>query len=38
MAAPFMPGLKLARAFYEEVVRPLLDEAYPQLRYAATLL
>ena len=38
MAAPFMPGLMLARAFYEEVVRPLLDETFPQLRYAAALL
>jgi hypothetical protein len=38
MAPPFMPGLMLARAFYEEVARPLLDEAFPQLRYAAALL
>src|SRR5258708_32242427 len=38
MAAPFIPGLALAGAFYEEVVRPLLDEAFPQLEHAAALL
>jgi Domain of unknown function (DUF4037) len=36
--APFVPGLALARALYEEVVRPLLDEAFPRLGYAAGLL
>jgi hypothetical protein len=38
MAAPFIPGLELAGAFFAEVVRPLLDEAYPRLPYAAALL
>lgn len=38
MAAPFIPGLALAGAFHDEVVRPLLDEAFPQLEYAAALL
>jgi hypothetical protein len=38
MAPPFVPGLQLAGAFYAEVVRPLMDEAFPQVRYAATLL
>ncbi len=38
MTALFMPGLKLAAAFYAEVVRPLLDEAFTQLPYAAALL
>jgi hypothetical protein len=33
--APFLPGLKLCRAFYVEAVRPLLDEAFPGLRHAA---
>jgi hypothetical protein len=32
---PFLPGLTLCRAFYAEAVRPLLDEAFPGLRYAA---
>lgn len=35
MYAPFVPGLRLCRAFYVEAVRPLLDEAYPSLRHAA---
>jgi hypothetical protein len=30
-----MPGLQLCRALYVEAVRPLLEEAYPGLRYAA---
>ncbi|WP_207922548.1 hypothetical protein [Micromonospora sp. KC606] len=38
MQASFMPGLQLCRAFYVEAVRPLLDEAYPGLRYAAARL
>jgi hypothetical protein len=35
MRAPFLPGLHLCRVFYTEAVQPLLDEAYPGLRYAA---
>jgi hypothetical protein len=31
----FVTGLRLCRVFYAEAVRPLLDEAYPGLRYAA---
>lgn len=38
MPAPFIPGLELAGAFFAEVVRPLLDEAFPRLPYAAALL
>jgi hypothetical protein len=38
MPAPFIPGLELAGAFFAEVVRPLLDQAYPRLPYAAALL
>lgn len=30
-----MPGLQLCSAFYADAVRPLLEEAYPGLRYAA---
>ncbi|MDX6353151.1 MAG: hypothetical protein QOF98_54, partial [Streptomyces sp.] len=33
--AAFLPGLELAEILYEEGVRPVLDEAYPGLRYAA---
>ncbi len=38
MPVPFIPGLELAGAFFAEVVRPLLDEAFPGLPYAAALL
>jgi hypothetical protein len=38
MAAPFIPGLQLAREYYGQVVRALLDEAYPGLAYSAALL
>jgi hypothetical protein len=38
MPPPFIPGLELAGAFFTEVVRPLLAEAFPQLAYAAALL
>ncbi|WP_406387725.1 DUF4037 domain-containing protein [Streptomyces sp. NBC_00887] len=31
----FLPGLELSRILYEEAVRPILDEAYPGLQYAA---
>ena len=34
----FIPGLRLAGEFYAEAVRPLLDAAFPELRYAAALL
>jgi len=38
MAGPFIPGLQLAGAFYTEVVRPLLEDAYPDMAYSAALL
>jgi Domain of unknown function (DUF4037) len=38
MAAAFTPGLELARQFYAGVVRPLLEEISPGLRYSAALL
>jgi len=34
----FIPGLQLAREFYATVVRPLVEEQLPQMRYAAALL
>jgi hypothetical protein len=34
----FVPGLRLAREFCGAVVRPLLAEGFPRLRYAAGLL
>jgi hypothetical protein len=38
MPAPFVSGLELAQAYFTEVVRPLLDVAFPRLPYAAALL
>ncbi|HTT54518.1 MAG TPA: DUF4037 domain-containing protein [Streptosporangiaceae bacterium] len=38
MGKPFLPGLELARQFYTSVVRPLLDDQFPALRYSAALL
>lgn len=35
---PFIPGLELARRFYWEAVRPILDEAYPGLPHSAALI
>jgi hypothetical protein len=34
----FIKGLELSRLFFEEAVRPLLEESFPSLRYAAALL
>jgi hypothetical protein len=34
----FVPGLQLARGFYATVVRPLLEEQFSQVPYAAALL
>jgi hypothetical protein len=31
----FIPGLELSRRFYEEAVRPILDQYFPDLPYAA---
>ena len=38
MAPAYTPGLQLAREFYAAVVRPLLEEHFPQLPYAAALV
>lgn len=35
---PFIPGLHLNAAFYREIVGPLLDDAFPGLRYSAALV
>ena len=32
---PFMKGLELSKALYEDAVKPILDEQYPELRYSA---
>jgi Domain of unknown function (DUF4037) len=32
---PFLPGLELCRRLYQEAVRPLLEEYFPDLPYAA---
>ncbi|MFG2585848.1 DUF4037 domain-containing protein [Streptomyces malaysiensis] len=33
--APFMPGIELSEALYEEAVEPILRDELPRLRYAA---
>jgi hypothetical protein len=38
MAPAYVPGLQLAREFCAAVVRPLLEERFPQVPYAAALL
>lgn len=35
---PFIPGLELSRRFYWEAVRPVLDDAYPNLSHSAALI
>src|SRR3954454_13546719 len=34
----FLPGQELSRLFYEEAVRPILDQHMPGLRHSAALL
>ena len=36
--ADFIPGLELARLFYLEAVKPILDTSFPGLHYAAALI
>ena len=38
LTPPFIPGLELARRFYVEAVRPLLEAHFPRLRHSAALL
>ena len=35
MKADFIPGLKLSQKYYTELVRPILEDAYPGLPHAA---
>ncbi|MFD6417651.1 DUF4037 domain-containing protein [Streptomyces sp. NPDC060194] len=35
MSPVFLPGLELSRVLYEDAVRPILDDAFPHLSYAA---
>ena len=34
----FIPGRELSRLFYQEAVRPILNESFPDLRYTAALI
>jgi hypothetical protein len=34
----FIPGIELNRHFYQQVIKPLLEENYPKLKYAAGIL
>ncbi len=34
----FIPGLKLNKGFYFDIIKPLIDKQYPDLRYAAALV
>ncbi len=38
MAVPFIPGLQLNARFYAEIVRPLLDEHFPNVKHTASLM
>jgi len=38
VTTPFIPGLELARLFYAEAVRPLLDRRFPGLPHTAALI
>ena len=38
MNIPFMPGLQLSRQFYQEIVRPILEDHFPGLAHAAGLI
>ena len=34
----FIPGLKLCELFYQNQVRPILSDEFPNLRYSAALI
>ncbi len=38
MTTPFIPGIELARRFYREAVRPVLDAEFPGLPHSAALI
>lgn len=35
VGTPFMKGLELSEALYQDAVKPILEEHYPKLRYSA---
>lgn len=35
---PFMPGIDLNRLYFQQVVKPLIDSHFPDLRYSAALI
>lgn len=36
--AKFIPGIKLSRFFYHEVVKPIMERNFPDLKYSAALI
>lgn len=38
MATNFIPGLELCGFFYSEIIKPILDLSFPNLRYSAALI
>jgi hypothetical protein len=36
--APFLTGISLAQRYFDEIVQPIVRDAYPALRYAAALI
>lgn len=35
---PFIPGIDLNRLFFQQIVKPLMDEHFPGLKYSAALM
>ena len=38
LMAKFIPGIELSRRFYEDAVRPIVEENFPDLKYSAALI
>lgn len=38
MTAKFIPGLRLCALFYSEIIKPILDSNFPNIRYSAALI
>ena len=38
MTTNFIPGLKLSRLFYNEIIKPILDLSFPRMRHSAALI
>ena len=38
VGAPFISGLELSEALYQDEVKPILDERYPELRYSTAYI